>query len=70
MQDGTAQSPIASEDNWQQMVKAHSRPLFPREVWNKEWNVHGQSFIPVVWTYSQPLDKHGAEEIRRSVLPQ
>ena len=42
----------SSENNWQQMVEAHSRPLFPREVWNSEWHVHGQSFIPLVRTYS------------------
>jgi len=56
MQDGTGQSAIASKDDWQQMIEAHSRPLFPREVWNKEWHVHGQSFIPLVRTYIQPLD--------------
>jgi hypothetical protein len=33
-----------------------SRSLFPREVWNNEWYVHGQLFIPLVRTYNQPLD--------------
>jgi hypothetical protein len=26
---------IASKDDWQQMVEAHSRPLFTAEVWNR-----------------------------------
>jgi hypothetical protein len=41
MQDGTSQTLIANNDAWQKMVEDHSRPLFPREVWNKEWHVHG-----------------------------
>jgi hypothetical protein len=56
MGDGTDQRPIVSQSYWQQLVEAHSQPLFPREVWNKEWQVHGQSFIPLVRTYRQLLD--------------
>jgi hypothetical protein len=55
MQDGTDQTLIADDDAWQKMVEDHSRSLFPREVWNKKWHVHGQSFIPLVRTYDQPL---------------
>jgi hypothetical protein len=56
MGDGTDQRPIVSQSDGQQLVEAHSQPLFPRKVWNKEWQVHGQSFIPLVRTYRQPLD--------------
>ena len=55
MQGGTTKIAIAGNDAWQKMVEDHSRPLFPREVWNKEWRVHGQPFIPLVRTYNQPL---------------
>jgi hypothetical protein len=55
MQDGTGQALIADDDAWQKMVVDHSRALFPREVWNKTWRVHGQPFIPLVRTYNQPL---------------
>jgi len=55
MRGKTGQTLIADDDAWQKMVEYHSRPLFPREVWNKEWRVHGQSFIPLIRTYDQPL---------------
>lgn len=56
MRDGTDQRPIISQSDWQQLVEAHSQPLFPREVWNREWQIQGQSFIPLVRTCRQPLD--------------
>ena len=55
MQDGKGQTLIVDDDAWQKMVEDHSRPLFPREVWNQEWHVHGQSFIPLARTYDQTL---------------
>lgn len=55
MRSGTGQRPIASKDDWQQMVEAHSQSAFSLEVWNKEWHVHGQSFIPLIRVYDQPL---------------
>lgn len=55
MQDAAGQSLIASRDDWQRMIESHSRPLFPREVWNREWSIHGQSFIPLIRTFNQPL---------------
>lgn len=51
----TGQRPFASADDWQQMVEDHSRTLFPREVWNKQWTVSGQSFIPLIRSSNQPL---------------
>jgi hypothetical protein len=55
MQDGPDKTLIASQPAWQQMIEDHSRQLFPYEVWNREWHLHGQSFIPLVRTYNQPL---------------
>lgn len=49
------EGPIVSKDDWQQKVEAHSRSLFPREVWNRSWCVHGQALIPLIRTYDQPL---------------
>ena len=59
MGDGPDQRPIVSQSDWQQLVEAHSQPLFPREVWNREWQVHGRTFIPLVRTYRQPLRRPG-----------
>jgi hypothetical protein len=55
MGGGADQRPIVNQSDWQQLVESHSQPLFPQEVWNKEWQVHGQSFIPLVRTYRQCL---------------
>ncbi len=55
MRKDPTQTPIVSKDDWQQMIEAHSRTLFPCEVWNREWHVHGQSFIPLIRTLDQPL---------------
>jgi hypothetical protein len=60
MSKGNSQRPIESKEDWDEMIFAHSRPLFPPEVWNREWRVHGQSLIPLIKTYDQPL---GAGEI-------
>jgi|ERR1035437_584318 hypothetical protein len=55
MRKETSQRPIVDRDDWQQMVEDHSQPLFPREIWNQEWHVYGQSLIPLIRVYPQPL---------------
>ena len=37
---------FGGHDNWASLVKKHSQPLFHESTWNKEWNVHGQPFVP------------------------
>src|SRR5438105_8937780 len=49
------QRAFSSEQEWQALVEAHSEPLFPREVWNKKWSVHGQAFIPLIRFCEQPV---------------
>ncbi len=51
------QRPMSSQEEWEELVRNHSGPLFPNEVWNQEWRVHGQSFIPVILTSDQPLSR-------------
>lgn len=51
------QRPIASQEEWEELVRNHSGPLCPNEVWNQDWRVHGQSFIPVTLTSDQPLSR-------------
>lgn len=55
MRKEASQRPIASKEDWQQMVELHSQPLFPREVWNRDWTIHGQSFIPLIRVCDQSL---------------
>ncbi len=57
MRKGAAQRPIADKEDWQQMVHAHCKPLFPHEVWNQEWHVHGRSFIPLIRVAEQSLSR-------------
>jgi hypothetical protein len=56
MRKGSSQRPIASKEDWNEMVLAHSQSLFPRAVWNQRWTAHGQPFIPLIRAYSQSLD--------------
>lgn len=55
MRDEPNQRPIKNYEDWDEMVRAHSQPLFPAEVWNREWRVHGQSLIPLIRVLDQPL---------------
>jgi hypothetical protein len=48
--------PFADHSEWDQLVKAHSAPLFPPDVWNRHWTVNGQPFIPLIRSLNQPLN--------------
>ena len=47
--------PFASHEDWERLVKAHSRALFPPEIWGRNWVVKGQPFIPLIGSIEQPL---------------
>lgn len=46
MRSGEEQVPFSSHAEWEEHVKAHSDSLFPAEIWNRRWDVHGQPFVP------------------------
>jgi len=54
------QQPIESLKDWQQLVESHSRPLFPQEVWETQWNVNGRSLIPLIRVVNQPLAREAS----------
>jgi hypothetical protein len=56
------QNPLADDGEWQRLVKSHSGPVVPKEVWNRKWIVHGQPFIPLIKTLYQPLDLNPGDE--------
>ncbi len=56
MCEGNGQRSFTGVEDWDELVTAHSQPLFPREVWNQKWSVNGQSFIPLIRAYDQSLD--------------
>ena len=38
---------FANNESWAQLVVSHSKPLFPPEIWNRQWTVNGQALIPL-----------------------
>jgi hypothetical protein len=56
MRKGSSQRQIIDLEDWDAIVRAHSRPLFPGEIWNQRWQLHGQSFIPLIRACDQSLE--------------
>ena len=56
MRKGKTQSPLATHNDWETLVKAHSKPLFPASIWNNQWTVHNQPFIPLIRSLDIPYD--------------
>jgi hypothetical protein len=50
--------PFVTLAEWEDLVKSHSAPLFPAAVWNQGWQVHGQTFIPLIRTKQLVLPNH------------
>ncbi len=46
MRKGRRQNSFSSHAEWEGLVKSHSKPLFPPEVWNTQWVLHNQVFVP------------------------
>lgn len=55
---------FTQHEDWDMHVKSHNKPLFPAEVWNQQWTVNEQAFIPLIKSIEQPLN--GSKE--RSVV--
>ena len=60
MQKGKDQHPLNNHAEWESLVKSHSRPLFPDAVWDSEWSVNGQPFVPRIRSceigYDAPIE--------------
>ena len=52
-------TPFDSCDDWKECVKQHSQPLFPAQVWDRQWIVHGRAFVPCIHSltmrYNAPI---------------
>lgn len=46
---------FASHADWKQLVQAHGAPLFGVDPWEKVWNCHGSSLVPLIRSATQPL---------------
>jgi len=47
--------PFAEHISWENLVKSQSTTLFPKNVWNNRWLLHGQPLVPLIKSYEQPL---------------
>ena len=55
------QTPFNVHTEWEDIVKAHSKPLFPHEVWDRQWFIHNQPFVPRICSinigYDGPMEE-------------
>ncbi len=47
--------PFVEPSDWERLVVSHSQCLFPSDVWNRRWTLHGVPFIPLIRSVEQPL---------------
>ena len=47
--------PFADHAAWEGLVKSHSEPLFPPEVWGRQWSCNERPFIPLIRSIEQSL---------------
>ena len=62
MRKGREQNPLNSHAEWEGLVKAHSQPLFPEGVWDRQWVIHGQPFVPRICSMKTGYDGPMEEE--------
>ena len=62
MRKGREQTPFNSHAEWEGLVKSHSRPLFPARVWDRQWVIHGQPFVPRICSIKTRRDGPMDEE--------
>ena len=48
---------FADAGTWDALVRSHSAPLFPAEIWGRRWSVGGLPFIPLIRSLEMALDK-------------
>ena len=47
--------PFSDQADWERLVKLHSNPLFPPELWDRQWSCNGRPFVPLIRSVEQPL---------------
>ena len=62
MRSGREQTPFDSHAEWDGLVKAHSDQLFPAAVWDCQWEIHGQPFVPRICSIKTRHDGPFEEE--------
>jgi hypothetical protein len=49
--------PFYNHESWQELVLAHSVPLFSNQIWNSRWIINRQPFVPLIKSIELPLVK-------------
>ena len=62
MRRGREQTPFDSHAEWEELVRAHSGPLFPAGVWDCQLVIHGQSLVPRICSIKTGYDGPMEEE--------
>ena len=57
MRKGSEQTPLENHAEWECLVKAHSEPLFPAGVWDRQWCIRGQPFVPRICSIKTRHDR-------------
>lgn len=47
--------PFRDHSDWEQLVKSHSQPLFPSQVWERQWASGSTALIPLIVSCEQSL---------------
>jgi hypothetical protein len=47
---------FADAGAWEALVRSHSAPLFPGEVWNRRWSIGGVPLIPLIRSVEVALE--------------
>ena len=47
--------PFANKDEWEQLVRSHSAPLFSGDIWNQSWTIGRHALIPLIRTATVTL---------------
>ena len=55
MRKGTEQTPFKSHTEWQDLVVAHSKPLFPAGVWESKLNVDDRPIVPRIGSVEEEV---------------
>ena len=48
--------PFATAADWGKLVRDHGAGVVPPEIWNREWSVASQPFVPLLRSVAQSLD--------------
>ena len=51
----SATKAFANHADWEALLKAHSAPLLPEQVWGRRWVCHGRGFTALMSSVEQPL---------------